>query len=332
MTAPLLLALMFAQQTAPPEKCAISGTVVDSVTGMPLAKAEIVAAKVGKEASGLSTQTDAKGNFSIGDVDPGQYRVYTTRNGYLDAYYGAKQSSRTGSTLTLSAGQKLEDLKIRLIPFGVIAGVVRDTDGEPMMTENVNIYRLVHGPGGTRMIQAGNKQTDDLGQYRFVNLRPGKYYVSAVFQGWSNVADNAAKWRDRPEVRVTTFYPGTTDPATAQSVEVGVGARVTGVDLTIVRSRPYKIGIHLDTQPGFRGSARLMYTVDGLYPAGASHYADSNAIWKFPACHPARTKCRYLPTRRKVYFAASAFPLSWNVRTWKVCVSPWARARRRRGA
>jgi hypothetical protein len=276
MTAVLLLALMLAQQTAPPEKCAISGTVVDSITGMPLGKADIVAAKVGAESSGLSTQSDAKGNFSMENLDPGQYRVFTTRNGYLDAYYGAKRASRTGSTLSLTPGQKIEDLRIGLVPFGVIAGVVGDTDGEPIMTENVNIYRLVQGPGGTRMIQAGNKQTDDLGQFRFVNLHPGKYYVSAVFQGWSNVAVNAKKWNDRPEVRVTTFYPGTTDPAVAQTVEVGVGARVTGVDFTIVRSRLYKIGVHVDTAPGFRGSTRLMYSVDGLYPAGPPYNANSN--------------------------------------------------------
>jgi len=83
MTAVLAAALFLAQQAVTPEKCAISGTVVDFVTGMPLGKVSVIAEHAGGQATDASTITDAKGNFLMVDVEPGQYRLPARRNGYL---------------------------------------------------------------------------------------------------------------------------------------------------------------------------------------------------------------------------------------------------------
>ncbi len=293
MTAVLIAALLLVQQAprpATPETCTLSGTVSDTTTGAPLGKVDLIAEKVGGKYSGLSTTTDAKGNFLIADVEPGHYRISAGRNGYLDTYYGAKRASGTGTVLNLSPGQKIEDLKISLIPFGVIAGIIRDTDGEPIIGENVNLYRSVQSAGRVREIQVGNRQTDDLGQYRFLNLRPGRYYVSAVFAGRQDVVDTSMKSKDRPEIRVTTFYPGTTDPTAAQPVEVSAGSRVSGIDFAIVRSRLYRISAHIDLPPGLRTGGRLAYSIDGLYPAGAPYSANSNGDLVIPNVAPGSYK------------------------------------------
>ncbi len=78
-----------------------------------------------------------------------------------------RRASASGTILNMSPGQKLEDLKIGLMAFGVIAGAIRDTDGEPIIGENVNIYRSVQSASGVREIQVGNKQTDDVGSIVF---------------------------------------------------------------------------------------------------------------------------------------------------------------------
>ncbi len=113
--------------------------------------------------------------------------------------------------------------------------------------------------------------------------------MSAVFPGRLDVV-TLMKSKDRPEVRVTTFYPGTTDPAAGQSVGVTPGSRIAGIDFAIVRSRLYQIGAHIDVAPGLRAGGRLMYSIVGLYPAGASYSANSNGDLLIPGVPPGSYK------------------------------------------
>ena len=263
---------------------------MDSITNLPLGKVEVVAEHVAGHDPGASTTTDAKGNFLIIDIDPGEYHVAVRRNGYLDSHYGAKRPSGTGSAILLTAGQNMKDLRIKLVPFGVISGALRDADGEPILDENINVYRSFRIGTETRMLFVRNRQTDELGQYHIVDRPPGKYYVTAVYGGRSGLVDHSAKSTDRPEIPVTTFYPGTTDPAFARPVDVGAGSRVSGVDFAVVRSRMYRIGVHVDTAPGLRASARLTYSVDGLYPAGGVFEANSDGNLEISGVPPGSYK------------------------------------------
>ena len=215
---------------------------------------------------GASTTTDAQGKFLMVDVEPGQYHLAARRNGYLDTYYGAKRSSGSGTAITLTAGQKMEDLRIKLMPFGVIAGTVRDTDGEPLAGAAVAIYRSVSHMGVTQMQHVQEKRTDDLGAYRIADLRPGKYYLYTQWDsGGSPLAvDHSVKTTDPPEVPVATFFGGTTDPAAARPIEIDVGSRLAGIDIAIIRSRTYKLGLHLEGASGPRRRVILRYPIDRL--------------------------------------------------------------------
>jgi hypothetical protein len=272
VTSFVILALLFAQQATPPEKCTLSGTVVDSVTGMPLGKVDMVAENPANRDGDAATTSDAKGNFVMIDVEPGQYRISARRNGYLDTYYGAKRPSAPGSTLNLTSGQKLNDLRIKLTPFGVIAGTVRDSDGEPMADVEVNLQTVSYSAGRHRVQGYDSTGTDDLGQYRIANLEPGKYYVSAVAHsrgGYTKpTVDHSAKSSNPPEVPIATFYPGTADPAAARPIEIAAGARVTGVDIALIRSRVHKVAIHIDAPGGLEVSASLSYSAEGFGDVG----------------------------------------------------------------
>lgn len=68
----LALAFFLNQQDKPPEKCTISGTAVDALTGKALNKADVFVVTPG-EPYGDAARTDAKGNFTIKDLDPGRY-------------------------------------------------------------------------------------------------------------------------------------------------------------------------------------------------------------------------------------------------------------------
>jgi hypothetical protein len=75
----LLLAPAAFAQEKPAELCAISGTVVNSVTGEPVGKVAITA----ESEHVLFTTTDAAGHFSLEGVPPGRYGLSGQRSGFL---------------------------------------------------------------------------------------------------------------------------------------------------------------------------------------------------------------------------------------------------------
>jgi len=235
----LLLAFLFAPQDKPAaEKCTISGTVISSVTGETLNKVQILAEGPGDDSRAmLSTTTDAKGNFTLTDLAPGQYRLKGQRNGYLETYYGRPQAEGRGTPITLAAGQQITGLQFKLLPFGVIAGTIRDVDGEPLAAAKVMLYAFKFERGRRRVSAMSQGATDDLGQYRISELSPGKYLVRAEVERSAMFHNRAAEYSPKsgtpPPILVPSFYPGVRDAAAARAVEIGAGTRVTGVDITL---------------------------------------------------------------------------------------------------
>src|ERR1035438_1806961 len=118
----LLPLLLLHAQDKPPEKCAISGTVVDAVTGHPLNKVDLTL-----EPSAIGATTDAKGVFIIKNLDPGQYFLAASRNGYLDTRYGPRRPGGGKTSIALDQpGQEVKGLTVKLFPSSVAAGMVHD--------------------------------------------------------------------------------------------------------------------------------------------------------------------------------------------------------------
>jgi protocatechuate 3,4-dioxygenase beta subunit len=246
---PLFLALVLAAQDKPPDPCTISGTVVNSVTGEPLNKVDLALEGVGSQFFRAASTTDASGRFTLVDVQPGSYHLTGRRNGYLETAYGARRPDSSGTTLRLDPGQTLADLKLKLMPYAVIAGTVRDSDGEPLADAHVTAGRITYEDGRPHLENYTSVETDDLGQYRIRDLPPGKYYVRAQppHETWS--ADHSPD-AVRREDTVPTVYPGSADSAGAAPVEVRAGARVTGIDITFVRVRTFRVSGRVLTASG----------------------------------------------------------------------------------
>lgn len=250
----LLLAYFFLPQNQPVEKCTIFGVVVNAVTGEPLNKVRVLALKAGSQhASPAFTNTDAKGEFTLAQLEPGQYRLSGLRNGYLETYYGARRAGSEGIIVRLEPGQGLQDLQLKLLPFAVIAGTVRDPDGEPLAGVSVALLTETYRSGRRRVISAeGTAVTDDLGQYRIVDIAPGKYYVRAALQQRSKApVDHSRKDAPPSEVPVPTFHPSSRDLAGAHRIEVTTGARFTGADVILLRSRTYRVRVRAEGPAGF---------------------------------------------------------------------------------
>jgi hypothetical protein len=165
---------------------------------VPLNKVQILLEPQGdSEGTMAVANTGAKGNFFMVELDPGEYRIKAVRNGYLDTDYGARRGDSKGITVILEAGQELKDLQVKLLPYAVIAGTIRDPEGEPVAGAAVAVRRLIYRDGQRAFDYGENIVTDDLGQYRAANLTPGKYYVEArpkdLFDSFHPPVDHSPK-------------------------------------------------------------------------------------------------------------------------------------------
>jgi carboxypeptidase family protein len=229
------------QPARPEDKCSIEGQVVNAQTGDPLKKARVrLYSNDGRQNNNYSAVTDGGGHFIIQAIDPGSYMLFAERNGFTQSQYGARGTSRGPALLPLSPGERMRDVNFRLVPHGVIAGRVLDEDGEPVEHAQVSVTRYARGR--PQLAQAGAGQTDDLGEYRVFGLEAGKYYLSATYYQRNMMAAQDRTPGDVPdEGYAPTFYPGTNDPAAAVAIDVVPGAQLRGVDITLLKTRTWRI-------------------------------------------------------------------------------------------
>ena len=229
--------------------CTIAGTVLSANTGEPLKKAHVVLAQ--KDAEGddsnkqpLGATTDAAGHFSIEKIPPGSYELVVIRTDYQTSRYGQDQPDKPGATLSLAPGQKMTDLLFRLNRMAIITGRVRDEDGEPIRGAHVVtlIHTTVHGKPETFPNQSD--RTNDLGEYRIVDLRPGRYSIQASAPHSAYPGERF----DNADTYLPTYYSGTPDSARASTIEVKSGDEISGIDFVLAPKPPtraYKVRGHV---------------------------------------------------------------------------------------
>ena len=179
---------------------------------------------------------------------------------------------RSGTAIQLSDNQKFE-VQLQIPRGGVITGTVLDERGEAIPGTSVRVMRYATQSGQRTLQQAGNGSTDDRGIYRVYGLQPGEYVVAATPRNTAmtdevrmraeveamrtaaqNMGDEraaearqmlervqalqaqvtAASTPDEPTIGYApVYYPGTTAPASASSVNVGVAEEKGGIDFQL---------------------------------------------------------------------------------------------------
>src|SRR5262245_32641229 len=106
---PVLIALLLQQTPQPPQtikpedRASIAGFIVKMGPGEPLSKATVSLTPVGGgRGQGYSVTTTSTGQFIVPNLNPGQYRLSATRNGYVRMEFGARAPNRSGLTITLT--------------------------------------------------------------------------------------------------------------------------------------------------------------------------------------------------------------------------------------
>lgn len=260
-----LLGVALAQTPAPveTEKATLEGTVIHALTGEPLRRAYVtLRVRAGRASGGRragagmagpagTTSTDASGRFVLANVEPGQYVLSAERNGFLRAEYGATRVGGNGTALEVSAGAVKRDLSIKLTPQGVVAGRVFDEEGEPMQGVFVQVLHRRYLRGGARWIPTASGETNDRGEFRVLNVEPGKYMVAARYGRVAGPVTEATGEGQAETGYALTYFPGVASASQAAMVEVTAGRESGGLEMRLPRSRMYRVkGQVLDASGG----------------------------------------------------------------------------------
>jgi len=277
---PLTVAL--AQSPADQKPATVEGTVVNSVTGMPLRKVDLTVAngEMSQEMAAmirqsgsfagqlppvttktLATVTDAAGKFRFDQVPAGTWRLKAQKPGFADGRYPLK----TGS-LRLTAGQEMAHLDIRLVPYGTLSGHVLDEDGEPLPAAMVSALSYRYDSGRRRLMPVDVAQTNNKGEFSLSKIPPGHYFLSAgVSRMGLSTSIPAPPADGAPETAyATTYLPNTLDIEDAQKIDVAAGAELSGLNIQIRKSLVVRIkGRLVDANGDPITGAQLMLTAGG---------------------------------------------------------------------
>ncbi len=298
MRAPFWTWLLFAaaalnaQQNAAPKRQAspkqeggsIQGRVINAVTNEAVKKADILLWRnESQQNQRYTTTTSSSGWFAMLDVEPGRYNLSVSKRGYAHLQYGVHGPRQAGAVLSLDPGQHLADITLRMSPQAVIAGRVLDEDGDPVPFIGVQLMHYTYRKGKRKLEAWDNSGTNDLGEYRLFGLPPGRYYLSATPF-------------DRPRLSggrdyAPTYYPGTSDPASATALELQSGTVLRSVDITLTKTRTVRLrGRVVDPTASAAMGAYVMLTprqdAESMFESQSGANMDSQGNFEFPSVVP----------------------------------------------
>jgi hypothetical protein len=217
--------------------CAADGSVVNSMTGEPIARAHV---NVNYAGTTYSTATDISGKWALSNVGCAPAQLVVTRPAFL-------QRPEAIRGLTLTSGSPLHDLKTALIPQSVAWGKVMDDQGDPFMGAQVTVLASRVMEGRARFQQAGSGMTNDLGEYRIANLPRGKYILCV------HVNQQNGQLQTAPQTIIAdTCYPGPLEGGAASAMEVPAGHE-SKVDFTLNQVLPVHVRGTVSGLPEGRG-------------------------------------------------------------------------------
>ncbi len=229
------------------------GRVVDALTGVPVRRANLTLRTIKGPQRPIMTVTSGDGKFFFVGVEPGVYRLFLEKSGYLSQEYGSKKFQYSGESISFKAKERKSDLEFRAMPQSVLTGRVIDEDGEPVTQTSVIAMqksRWNRQAGGT------NGNTNDIGEFRISGLTPGNYIVvanafnkritrftTALIDGVvRTVGTNAITSSSKQEEDYSpTYFPSSTDEESAAIVEVAAGRQVDNIVIRIRKTPVFNI-------------------------------------------------------------------------------------------
>src|SRR5215472_388081 len=225
----------------------IAGAVVDAVTNVPVAYAQVSISRDNEQASRVAGND---GRFVFEGLEAGKYSLSASATGYLQEAYN--QHGAFSVAIVTGKGQDTEHLVFRLHPQAVISGRVTDEHGEAVRNAQVALFASDPMRGRHAKFLRAQTQTNDLGEYRLAHLPADRYYLAVQAQPWYAQPQLSAQMSQcvrRTEnggpsffasgpgvgsdpildvVYPITFYPGVTDESSSAGLVLSAGEKEEG--------------------------------------------------------------------------------------------------------
>lgn len=203
-------------QSAPTAK--VTCRVVDDIGHQPLSRARVTIAG-GSLSQPFTGYTDQDGRCPELSLQSGEYTISTEKSGFFP-------SPPKSTSFAVSAPSELKIHEIVLVAKRSISGLVQWRSGDP--AEKVLVHAMLVRRGRA-VLRAGDvylSTTNERGEYRLEGLQPGRYipysYTVAV-----------AALDAKPLVGLPVFYPGSSTPEIASSVDLRNVTEVSRIGLAL---------------------------------------------------------------------------------------------------
>ncbi|HKF46806.1 MAG TPA: carboxypeptidase-like regulatory domain-containing protein [Terracidiphilus sp.] len=210
----------------------ISGVVVNERTGQALPRVTMTLGDTAKRRIAAQTTTDEEGSFRFDHLATGRFDLVGERHGYVTQSYQQHEGGVSTAILT-GEGKPSTGLRFTMRQQATVFGNVVEDSGDPVPRAQVLLFAKQQ-VGGTEKIAMVHQETaNEAGEYEMTHLVPGSYYLCATGTPWyaqrMGMGRRAEADAPRSPLDVsygTTCYPGATDPAEAEMVDVRAGDRL----------------------------------------------------------------------------------------------------------
>jgi hypothetical protein len=240
----------------------ISGTVVEASTGEPVRKAIVTLTLQGAPRRWARARTDSSGQFTFAGLPAGQYDLGATMQGVgtawgsgaillLDtggdyivpqsyaAYYGTTGAGKIPELISIKEGEIRGGLKLLFIRPGNITGHIFEPGGHPAANVIVTVLS-----GKRAQVNLRRDITNDSGEYQFIGLDPGDYYLLATPQSQGVRSQGNGNGLLTPQ-----YYGGSREWKDSTVLHVRGGESLTGADFHLRAEQPHTIHGHLTGVP-----------------------------------------------------------------------------------
>jgi hypothetical protein len=281
------------QQPVPqdPDKARLEGHVFNAVTGEPIRKTKltlrmnVAALQTTRQQQGPITSyiatSDAAGKFEFPNVDPGDYQLTATREGYATVRLGnGTNGPKKPDPILLNQSDRKAGLVVKLTPYGAIAGVLVDDDGDPVRSLTVAAMTWNYTSNGRELKEVRTASSNDLGEYRIYDIPPGKYYLKI------NPPRLQLRGGDPDNSFSPVFYPNSIQASGAVVQEIAPGQQLRGVNFNLHNGRFATIRGKVIAPPGAHAGAGLLIATEGGTSSTSGGVDDKDGKFEFHGVPP----------------------------------------------
>lgn len=257
---PLARALLFdpffampLPQTVPADAdkqlASVSGVVM-TTAGTPISQAQVMllptapptpTAGAMQQVRALQALSGADGKFVLDKAPPGVYRLLVSHPVYVNPSAPTPSGYISGSTLTLAAGDRKDDVTVNMVESGMVSGRVVDEDDDPVVGAKIEVDRYTYSNGRRRLSTVASASSGDDGEFTVSRAPAGTYIVKTGGQPHLTVGERAPIPADKPGQTPynpnETFYGGDYLSTSATPVNIAPGQNVP-LGVIKMRNRP----------------------------------------------------------------------------------------------